>query len=312
MITTTVEEDEAKVKSIINAQPKTDFVKTPYVENVIKRALAYIEAGYPVHFRGPAGTGKTTLAMHVAYLLGRPVALTHGNADLSPTDLIGGLLGYRETRLVDNYIHNVSKAQTAKYLHWLDGCVTEAVRHGYTLVYDEFTRSKPETNNVLLSILEEKILEMPTVTEGERLIKAHPDFAAIFTSNPEEYAGVYKSQDALRDRMITIDLNFFDEETEVAITQSKSGLSHENAQRIVRIVREFRATGNYEFAPTVRSSIMIAKVLQVHRSQPVKENLFFQEVALDVLVSETNRVDLKGDKRNEVNKIIIGLIGTYC
>ena len=298
--------------SIISAQPKPDFVKTAYVENITKRALTYIKAGYPIHFRGPAGTGKTTLAMHIAYLLGRPVALTHGNSDITPTDLIGGLLGFRETRVVDNYIHSVRKAETAKYLQWLDGCVTEAVRYGHTLVYDEFTRSRPETNNVLLSVLEEKILEMPTVTNGERFIKAHPKFVAIFTSNPEEYAGVYQSQDALRDRMITIDLDFFDEETEIAITVSKSGISLENAGRIVQVVRKFRKKGKYQFAPTVRSSIMIAKILQVEGAQALKEDMFFQQVCLDVLVSETNRVDLKGAKRNEVNQIIIELIGTHC
>jgi len=300
------------VKSVIIPQPRPDFVETAYMEDLIKRGLTYIKAGYPLHLRGPAGTGKTTLAMHIAYLLGRPLVWTHGNADFTPTDLVGGLYGYREKRLVDNYIHSVKKTEIATYLHWADGCVTEAVRNGYTLIYDEFTRSKPETNNILLSVLEEKILELPNVTRGEKHIRVHPNFAAIFTSNPEEYAGVYKSQDALRDRMITIDLDFFDEETEIAVTQSKSGISRENAERIVRVIRGFRKKGEYEFAPTIRSCIIIAKVLQVQGVEAVKEEPFFQQVCLDVLVSETNRVDLKGSQRAKVNKIITELIGTYC
>jgi len=37
-----------------------------YVKDITNRALAYLHVGYPVHFAGPAGTGKTTLAFHVA------------------------------------------------------------------------------------------------------------------------------------------------------------------------------------------------------------------------------------------------------
>ena len=55
--------------TIINAKPRSDFVKTPFISEIVDRAMSYIQAGYPVHFRGPAGTGKTTLAMHLASLI---------------------------------------------------------------------------------------------------------------------------------------------------------------------------------------------------------------------------------------------------
>jgi nitric oxide reductase NorQ protein len=300
------------VKSVDTPQTGPEFVETPYVNNLIERALTYIKAGYPIHFRGPAGTGKTTLAMRLASMVGRPVILTHGNSDFVPTDLVGGLHSVRQKKMVDNFIHSVKKSETATYLNWSDGCVTEAVKNGFTLVYDEFTRSRPETNNVLLSVLEEKLLELPTYLKGDKHIDVHPDFSAIFTSNPEEYAGVFKSQDALRDRMITLDLDFFDKQTEVAITQSKSGISKENADRIVRLIRAFRETGEYQFAPTIRSCIFIAKVLQVQNTEAVKGELFFEQVCLDILVSETNRVDLRGNKRDKINKIIRDLIETHC
>jgi MoxR-like ATPase len=71
------------------------------------------------------------------------------------------------------------------------------------------------------------------------------DFTAIFTSNPEEYAGVHRSQDALRDRMVTMDLDYFDYETEVAVTQARSGLDRSCVEMVVRIVRGLRARGGY-------------------------------------------------------------------
>ena len=60
-------------------------------------------------------------------------------------------------------------------------------------------------------------------------MKVDPDFRAIFTSNPEEYAGIHKSQDALMDRLITIQVDYFDRETEVAIAAARSGVSRDEA-----------------------------------------------------------------------------------
>ena len=87
------------------------FVETPYVKGLTERALGYIAAGFPVHFRGPSGTGKTTLAMHVAGRLGRPVVLIHGDEQLTTRDLIGGETGYRVRKVVDRFITHVYKLE---------------------------------------------------------------------------------------------------------------------------------------------------------------------------------------------------------
>ncbi|MEK7374627.1 MAG: AAA family ATPase, partial [Thermodesulfobacteriota bacterium] len=182
----------------VRPSPGEGFVSTPFVEDVTERALTYLSVGYAVHFSGPAGVGKTTLALHVAAKLGRPVALIHGDDEFGSSDLVGREGGYRKRRLVDNYIHSVLKTEEEMNTLWVDNRLTTACEKGYTLIYDEFTRSRPEANNVLLSVLGEKILNLPGLRRsGKGYLGVHAKFCAIFTSNPEEYAGTHKTQDAL-------------------------------------------------------------------------------------------------------------------
>jgi len=220
---------------------------------------------------------------------------------------VGGEYGYRIRKVVDRFISSVLKTEEDMVKRWVDNRLTVACRYGFTLIYDEFTRSRPEANNILLSILQEKMMDLPVGRGGEEpYLKVDPDFTALFTSNPEEYAGVHRSQDALRDRMITMDLDHFDYETEVAITQSKSKLPKEQAEAIVNIVRGLRDSGKCEFAPTVRGCIMIAKTLKIQKLGLSKSEVFMQ-MCQDILASETSRV---GSKTNQsrVKEIVKELV----
>jgi hypothetical protein len=44
---------------------------------------------------------------------------------------------------------------------------------------------------------------------GDGYLEVHPSFRAIFTSNPQEYAGVHRSQDALSTQHPVLDQNFY-------------------------------------------------------------------------------------------------------
>jgi gas vesicle protein GvpN len=300
-----------EMTTVLDPSPLPDFVETKYIKDITNRVLSYIKAGFPVHFRGASGTGKTTLAMHIASKIKRPVVMIHGDEEFTTSDLVGGEYGYRIRKVVDRFISRVLKTEEDMVKRWVDNRLTVACKYGFTLIYDEFTRSRPEANNILLSILQEKMMDLPAGRGGEeQYLRVDPNFTAIFTSNPEEYAGVHRSQDALRDRMITMDLDYFDYETEVAITRAKSRLSKPNAETIVNIVRGLRESGKCEFAPTIRGCIMIAKTLKVQGLTPARANGTFMQICQDILSSETSRV---GSKTNQdrIKAIIKELVETY-
>jgi gas vesicle protein GvpN len=289
-----------QLTTVLSAQPSAEFVETLYISELTNRALDYLKAGFPVHLSGPAGVGKTTLALHIASQLGRPVVLICGDHEFNSSDLVGGLYGYRKQYVKDNFIRSVLKTDESMTTHWVDNRLTTACQYGFTLIYDEFTRSRPEANNILLSVLEERLLPLPTARGGESYLQVHPNFAAIFTSNPEEYTGVYRSQDALRDRMVTIELGNFDEQTEVAITQAKSKLSWEDSKLIVSLVRKVReAKSGNTLSPTVRACIILGKILSLKDGSTHGRNHDLKQIFHDILMPEIPK-----SERSRVNQVI--------
>lgn len=270
--------------TVLRASPRR-FVSTPSVERIANRALRYLQSGYSVHLRGPAGTGKTTLALHLADLLARPIMLIFGDDEFKTSDLIGNQSGYTRKKVVDNYIHSVVKVEDELRQNWVDSRLTLACREGFTLVYDEFNRSRPEVNNVLLSALEEKLLVLPPSNNRSEYIRVNSHFRAIFTSNPEEYVGVHATQDALMDRLVTMNIPEPDELTQQEILVQKTEIDRASALTIVRLVKAFRVGTGTEKSSGLRSCLMLSKVCQDHEILVSPGSADFRDVCCDVLLS---------------------------
>lgn len=259
-----------------------------------RRGIGYLDAGYPLHLRGPSGCGKTTLALRIAATLKRPILLLAGDASLD-TGYQGGADETARTRqAAGRYISSVINVGSQTDAPGLDRALALACAEGATLVYDAFTRAPAQANTVLLTVLEERLLVLPPGyqsggqrgSQSEGYASVHPAFRAIFTSNPVEPVACHEVQDALIDRMITIDLDGFDRETEIEIAANRSGLPLVEAACIVDIVRDVRASREYAQRPTLRATVMIARLVATQGLLVAADDPRFVQVCLDVLASK--------------------------
>lgn len=304
-------EAEGNGVTVLQLRARANFVRVGMLDHLAERAELYLRSGVPVHLRGPAGSGKTTLALHLAEALGRPVLLLVGDDSFDTSRLVGEESGVRTRRVVDRYIHSVTKVESETAPVWLDRALTVACTEGCTLVYDEFNRAPPAANNVLLSVLEERLLVLAKTGRGESYLRVHPEFRAIFTSNPSDHVGIHQAQDALLDRMITLDVDCFDHETEIAIVTARSGMPHEEVVRIVDLVRDFRASGEYAQRPSLRASVLIARLVAAQGVAVGADDPGFVQIVLDVLGSRM-KPGTGGLPDPRHQQLLVKLIDHFC
>ena len=238
------------MSTIIQVRPQ-QFVKTAALEQIMRRALRYLGAGYSIHLEGPTGIGKTTLAVETAHCRQRPTRLMVGCHDLTVSDQLRIACG-----------------------------------EGWTLVYDEFNRSRPEFNTVLLSTLEERILAV-TGEHGVKHYPVHPEFRVIFTSNSEEYCGVYGTQSALLDRLVTLRLSEPNILTQQQRLVELAGISSEAAALVIGLVQQFFRQVAPEGIASLRPKLMIAQVCHREGIPVSADDAEFRQVCRDVLLSRS-------------------------
>ena len=112
--------------------------------------------------------------------------------------------------------------------------------------------------------------------------------SAQFFFQSEEYGGTHRSADALLDRMITMNLNQYDRDTEVDIAAAR-GLPRSEAEIVVDIVRAMRSLDPDRRHPSLRTAIAIASISAKRGVHVQADDEFFRWVCRDVINSDVGR-----------------------
>jgi nitric oxide reductase NorQ protein len=185
-------------------------------------AMAYSVAGVKnTLLIGPAGTGKSTLVEYMAQEVGAPLITVSCDLELDKTELLGR--------------PEIKEGDT----HWVDGPVTEAMRKGYWLVFDEVNMAKPEVMSVLHAILDHR-RRLVLKENGNEVIKAHENFRVFATMNPG-YEGTGELNQAFKDRFgVVIAVGYMPPGQEVRLLTSRTGIDKRTAELMVKAACDTR------------------------------------------------------------------------
>lgn len=163
-------------------------------EGVIRNALVCFLSGGHLLIEDIPGTGKTTLSLALARVLGLSFTRIQFTSDLMPSDITGV---------------NIFNPKTREF-EFKPG----PIFHNLVLA-DEINRGTPKTQSALLEAMAEK-----QVSVDGRTYKLPEPFFVIATQNPIEHHGTYPLPEAQLDRFtMKLSIGYPSKEYEIQIVQ---------------------------------------------------------------------------------------------
>ncbi|GIW44656.1 MAG: CbbQ/NirQ/NorQ/GpvN family protein [Candidatus Binatia bacterium] len=212
---------------------------------------AAYECRLPVLLKGPTGCGKTRFVEYMASTLrspgngtGPPLITVACHEDLTGSDLVGRYL--------------IKGDETV----WVDGPLTQAVRHGSICYLDEIVEARKDTI-VLIHPLTDHRRILPIDKRGE-ILEAHPDFLLVISYNPGYQSVLKDLKHSTRQRFVTIDFDYPPRDKEAQVIAHESGIDMEAALTLATLgekVRHLKASGLEEGVST-RLLIYAAQLMQ--------------------------------------------------
>jgi len=254
-------DEEVKVpveKTVAPVQPK-HHIKKPdlaFVEsdNEIKMMIYAITTGKNVLLEGPTGCGKSFLIEELARVYGKKLYTVNCDIELDKSEVIGK--------------YEIQDGKTI----WIPGILPRAMEEGAWIVYDEINMGKPEVFSSSHSAFDHR--RSLTIKEHQNeVIKAHPEFRAFATMNPE-YAGTMELNFAFRRRFqLIIKMGYLAEDEEMELIMKMTGIIREHADKLVKIgadTRKMHSEGKLTHPVSTAHLLEFAKMLSYNGFKPVE------------------------------------------
>lgn len=240
----------ATKKKVVEATTQTasdsvSSVLSNYNQDIVAGIRACVSLNESVCLIGETGTGKTTLINELAKEDSKILHRVSVNGSMSVDEILGKWLAKDGST------------------YWIDGILTQAVRDGHWVVFDELNAMLPEMGFALHSLLD----DAKTITLAEKdgeVIKAHPEFRFFGSMNPsDDYAGTKEVNIALMSRFAGVfHIDVFPVEQEVKVLE-RNKIDNNTALKLVNLayqLREMRKKGDMSTFVSTRDIIQAGKL----------------------------------------------------
>jgi nitric oxide reductase NorQ protein len=230
-----------------------DFaMSTPYylpIGDEVAVFTAAYQKRLPVLLKGPTGCGKTRFVEYMASQLhpqkseGPRLVTVACHEDLTGSDLVGRYL--------------IEGDETV----WIDGPLTQAVKHGAICYLDEIVEARKDTI-VLIHPLTDHRRILPIDKKGE-ILEAHPDFLLVISYNPGYQSVLKDLKQSTRQRFVSLEFDYPPRDKEAQIVAHEGQTSMETALELATLgekIRNLRGGGLSEGVST-RLLIYAAKLM---------------------------------------------------
>jgi MoxR-like ATPase len=251
-------------------------------ERELELVLSAVGAGRDIVLEGPPGTSKTTLLRAITAEWGIPLLFVEGNADLTPSRLVGH--------------HNPARVLREDYSadNFVSGPLVEAMREGGFLYIEEFNRAPDDTLNTLLTAMAERQVTVPRVGTTT----AKPTFRVIASMNPYDNVGTVRLSTSISDRLCRLSVDYQDDAAERGIVVLRTGLSSTDrlVADAVAVTRATREHPDVRQGSSVRGAIdttLVATEIAELRRVSTRDDERYPTVVLDAMtVALSGRIQL--------------------
>jgi cobaltochelatase CobS len=236
--------------------------KNPLYTLPVNESLDILRAwsiGDNVLIYGPTGSGKSSLIKELCARTNRPFLRINATGDIDSSMIFGQLTAKDGSTI------------------WQDGSVTEAVRYGAVLAWDEWEFTPPEITVGMQWLLEDDrklfLKEMPG-TSKDKFIQPHEAFQIVCLGNTQgqgdmtgHHAGVNVQNTAVLDRFGTVvKLDYLNQAHEKKVILSKiPSFPPEQATMLVTVaelIRQAYKSNQLQLTMSPRTLIGIAKKMK--------------------------------------------------